>query len=207
MKQIKLSLFFAVAIGALFLFACRDESLNPVPKWETGVHGYGTFTQNAISKKDTLNNFLVANPTQAVTFNHFWESLDKQNTVTKIDFYVYWNENYTDANGNDKVARHGGYVFDDPGKLWKTVTTPAIGHENAKYSITQAEIAALYSAIVPKDATGRTATNPFTKKDNFSIRWVLTAADGRVFERWDPTAICGGIEVAGANCEVKFAVK
>jgi hypothetical protein len=214
MKAIKLFLFFA--IGALFLFSCRDESLNPVPKWETGVHGYGATAKTAVSKKDTLVEFSQKDVNKPIWFSHYWQSLDNKNTVAKIEFFVYWNEYYVDENGNSKTAPHGGTIFSDPGKLFKTVTAPKGNREVENHALTQAEIYNLYKdakfdykdgkgTVAVFDGKNRTAAKPFNDNDEFLIRWKLTAADGRVFEVWGPDSICAG-EVLGANCEVDFYV-
>ncbi len=216
MKAIKISLSLLAAALFTMIFACKDESLNPVPAWETGVFGKAAFTKNAISKKDTLNAFLIAKPAQAVKITHFWESLDKLNTVTKIDFYVYWNESYTDKNGIGRTARHTGFVFEDPGKLWKTVASPAANHAEVEYDITQADIYNLVKdtefdygngKVKVIDDVKRTAANPFTAKDAFTIRWKLTTADGRTFDRWGPDSVCDPLANLGSNCQIDFSVK
>jgi hypothetical protein len=228
MKSLKFPIIILVT-SILAFVACRDESVNPVPAWETALHGFGSAgftkdsaytiqskTKSKIDGKDSffiekkiknwVDTLLTSKPTRPYRFDHYWQSLDKLNTATKVEFFVYWDENYVDANGNSKVKRHGGYIFDEPGKLFKTISSPkeSRGVENLK--ITQTEIADLYKSSPAQNTTGRTATNPFTKRDVFHIRWAITAADGRKFERWDPTGICVG-EVLGANCQLDIPVK
>ncbi len=207
MKSLKL-LFTAAFIASVATFwSCRDESLNPVPAWETAVHGFGELVDA---------NFNSTDINKTVKFKHLWQSNDKQNTVSKIDFYVYWDEFYVDLNGNDRRARHGGFVFSDPGKLFKTVTSPKGNRESADYSITLNEILNLYKGTKfdYKDGRGevevlknpgRTDATPFTAKDVFHIRWRLTTADGRTFEIWNPD-ICEDV-IPGLNCQMEVGVE
>jgi hypothetical protein len=237
MKAIKL-IFGAALISSFMLWSCRDESLNPVPAWETGVHGYTTLgftpdvpyskvikTKTKDGKKDSTyianlkadsdDSLNTKDLNKAARFYHNWQSNDKLNTVTKIDFYVYWDEFYVDINGNDRRARHGGFVFDDPGKLFKTVTSPKGNREAAEYTLTLNEILNLYKGtkfdyndgkgiVEVLKNPGRTDAAPFTEKDVFHIRWKLTTADGRTFENWNPD-ICEDV-IPGLNCQAHIGV-
>jgi hypothetical protein len=236
MKAIKL-IFSLALLSSFMLWSCRDESLNPVPAWETAVHGDAAlgFTKDvpysivvktktkdgkndssyvANLKKNWLDSINTKDLNAPVRFTHNWNSVDKLNTVTKIDFYVYWDEKYIDKNGNPRVARHGGFVFDDPGKLLKSVTSPKGNRESVEYSITGADIYNLYKdatfdygkgKVNVIDGTVRTTSAPFNKNDAFTIRWALTTADGRVFEVWNPD-ICAGT-IPGLSCQLGVAVK
>lgn len=191
MKSLKFLGSFCFAM-AFVLFACKDEALNPVPAWEYGLHGFGVTTKN-LSATDV---------NAAAEFTHYWQSLDGKLTATDIKMYVYWDESYVDASKNTRTARHAGFVFDEPGRLLKTATVKA-NREVTTYTVTQAELSNLFKDIKPINA--RTADKPFTKDDKFTIRWVIVASDGRVFDRWGES-ICVG-EVAGANCTTAITVK
>ncbi len=239
MKSLKLLIASAVIASVATFWSCRDESLNPVPAWETAVHGNSTmgFTADvpytktvtiqtiSLPKKDSsylgsfkknwIDSFSLSDISKKIRFNHNWQTNDNANTVSKIDFYVYWDEAYVDKDKNDRTARHGGFIFDDPGKLLKSVT-PKGNRESVEYTVSLSEIYNLYkdAQFDYKDGKGtvkvidgvvRTPTNPFTKKDAFKIRWALTTADGRVFENWNPD-ICGGT-VPGLSCQLNLPTK
>lgn len=238
MKAIKL--FIALGfITSLALWSCRNEELNPVPAWETGVHGDAkiSFTPDVpyeivvktktISKpekdsfyvkkekKNWIDSMSFNDLAKTARFTHAWNSVDKLNTVTKIDFYVYWDEAYTDKNKNPRTARHGGFIFEDPGKLLKSVT-PKGNREYTEYTVSLSEIYNLYKdakfdykddkgLVNVIDGTVRTAAKPFNKNDKFTIRWALTTADGRLFENWNPD-ICAGT-VPGLTCSIVIPSK
>jgi hypothetical protein len=238
MKGIKLFIASALIAGVATFWSCRDESLNPVPAWETAVHGEGAIGFNkdvsyqivkktktkdgkdssyvATEKKNWIDSMSLSDLTKTARFNHNWKSNDKLNTVTKVEFYVYWDEAYKDKDANDRVARHGGFIFEDPGKLLKSNSTPKASRDNVEYTVSLSEIYNLYKnaefdykdgkgKVKVIDGTVRTEAKPFTSKDAFFIRWVLTTADGRVFQEWNPD-ICGGT-VPGLNCQLALPTK
>lgn len=202
MKVLKYSFSMLLAVAIVALTAsCRDESLNPVPAWETAVNGYAELiaSNNAFSTTD------VAKPVQ---YKFRWVSIDNANTVTKIEYYVALNEAFVDKDGNDRTARHGD-------KLWKVVEGSGIAANRAfmNESITQAGIYNLFKgakynygngSVDVFTSNGRTVDKPLIKADEVNIRWELTTADGRKFFEWSP-GICG--ETPGTNCNIAVAVK
>lgn len=239
MKAIKLFIALGFISSLALWSSCANEELNPVPAWETAVHGDAKIvvTPNVaydivvktktISKPEKDSFFVQTNKktwidsmslndlSKTARFTHNWNSVDKLNTVTKIDFYVYWDEAYTDKNKNPRTARHGGFIFEDPGKLFKSVT-PKGNREEVEYTISLSEIYNLYKdakfdyldgkgTVSVIDGTVRTASKPFTKNDKFTIRWALTTTDGRIFEVWNPD-ICTGT-VPGLTCSLVIPTK
>lgn len=205
MKIAKYLLF--VALTTLMMTSCRETTPDPNVPFETAVHGYGEFK--------TPSNFSLTDPAAAVNFKWRWVSIDKANTVNKVEFYVYFDESYKDKDGNPKTARHGGVAGTDFIKLWKTVATPAANFTFTDFTITQQEIYNLYKTNKfdygdgkgSQDVfaiNGRTATVPFKSTDKFTLRWVLYTADGRRFDSWT-TNVCG--DFVGANCVLQFALK
>ena len=205
MKILKYSFSMLLAVAIVALTAsCRDESLNPVPAWDTAVSGYGEFVA-------TNNAFSLTDAAKDVQFKYRWVSIDNLNTVTKIEYYVALNETYIDKEGNSRTARHGD-------KLWKVVESSAVPANRVyiNQAITQAAVYALY-----KDNTfnygkgvgnlnvfaqnGRTAAKPLIAADKVVVRWELTTADGRKFFQWS-AGVCG--ENPGyANCNLTVSVK
>jgi hypothetical protein len=216
MKTIK---YLALAlVGVFFLtVSCKDDK-ELVPVWESAVNG---FAEVADGSED---NFVFGYPALGVTYDFQWISADSKNTVTKIDFYVLFNEPYKDADGNDAVAKHAG----DDGILLTSLeggNVPA-NRVNSTLTVTQADVYNLYKDVTfdydgngpnpaiavfgatPNNAD-RDAINRFVTDDVISIRWVLTTADGRVFGKvangtgWSPS-VC--TEVPGSNCELTWSV-
>jgi len=184
MKRITTYLF-SLSLIAVTLLSCKDDSLIAVPDWESGVHGYGLLTS------DPAVGFSTANASATIDVNFKWKSIDKLNTVTNIDLYVTFNEEYTDKDGNKAVASHGGAQ----GKKVKSITPQADG-EFGSFSISQEEVYNVYSSSsfdygfgngsqsVYSDplGKGRGADKKFVPGDTFRLTWVLTTEDGRVFD-------------------------
>lgn len=216
MKKIK---YLALTLVGIFFLAvsCKDDK-DLVPVWESGVNG---FAEVADGSED---NFVFGFPAIGVTYDFQWISADSKNTVTKIDFYVLFNEPYKDADGNDALAKHAG----DDGILLTSLeggNVPA-NRTNATLTVTQADVYNLYKdakfdydgeggspaidvfGATPNN-TDRDATNRFVTDDVITVRWVLTTADGRVFGKvangtgWSPS-VC--TEVPGSNCELTWSV-
>lgn len=200
------SMLLAVAIVALNA-SCRDESLNPVPAWDTAVSGNGILVS-------TNNSFSLTDVTKPVQYKFRWLSIDNLNTVTKIEYYVALNETYIDKEGNSRTAKHGD-------KLWKVVEGSAVPANRVfiDQSLTQAEVYALYKdntfnygngTVSVFAQNGRTAAKPFISADKVVIRWELTTADGRKFFQWSP-GVCGeSIDAAGVpftNCNLTLSIK
>jgi hypothetical protein len=205
MKRITTYLF-SLSLIAVTLLSCKDDSLIAIPDWESGVHGYGLLTS------DPAIGFSTANASATIDVNFKWKSIDKLNTVTNIDLYVTFNEEYTDKDGNKAVASHGGAQ----GKKVKSITPQADG-EFGSFSISQEEVYNVYSSssfdygfgagsqAVYSDplGKGRGAGKKFVPGDTFRLTWVLTTEDGRVFDSWSPS-VC--TEFPEANCAIDWGV-
>lgn len=196
-----------VLLSVLVVFSCTDEDLVPEPVPETAVHGY-------IERTTAIENFLYDDVSQGLDFNFSWVSIDSKNTVTKIEFYVSFNEVYSDFEGGAKTARHKEYLF-------KTIDNPKGNRETEALSMTQDDLYQLYKddtfayditegadaaqAIFGFDQklNRDAASSPWVDGDSFRIRWVMTTADGRIFDTWNDS-IC--LEFPGANCTYDWAV-
>lgn len=216
MKKIK---YLALTLMGIFFLAvsCKDDK-ELVPVWESAVTGFADVPEGGDE------NYVFGFPNVGVTFNWQWISADSKNTVTKVDFYVLFNEPYKDVDGNDALAEHGG----DDGVFFTSLEGATLkgNRENASITITQADVYALYqSAEFDYDGSGgnpaipvfgatpknpdRDPTNRFVEGDIITVRWVITTADGRVFGKvstgtgWSPS-VC--TEVPGSNCELTWTV-
>jgi hypothetical protein len=204
MKIGKYILFLSIV--ALTVLACRETTTDPNIPFETAVHGYGEFK--------TPKTFSLTDPAAPVNFKWRSVSIDKANTVNKVEFFVYFDEPFKDKDGNPKTAKHGGVAGTDFTKLWKTVTTPAANFGFTDFSITQADLYNIYKAnkfdygdgkgsVDVFSRNGRTAAKPFIAGDKFIVRWVLYTADNRKFDSWT-TNVCG--DFVGANCDLLFSL-
>jgi hypothetical protein len=190
--------------------SCKDDDLVIVPEWESAVHGLGEFN----AESDDIN-FIKGDPSVDLTFDLLWNSIDKKNTVTKIDIYVLFNEAYTDQDGNPKTAKHGG----DQGELLMTLEGSNIPADKTPttFTITQADVFEVYkdktfdyfgTGAVPVWGDGsirddrNTDNFKFVDGDAFQLKWVFTTDDGRVFDFWG-ISVC--TEFPGANCSVNWA--
>ena len=196
-----------VLLSVLVVFSCTDEDLVPEPVPETAVHGY-------IERTTAIENFLYDDVSQGLDFNFSWVSVDNKNTVTKIEFYVSFNEVYSDFEGGAKTASHKEYLF-------KTIDNPKGNRETEALSMTQDDLYQLYKddtfayditegadaaqAVFGFDQklNRDAASSPWVDGDSFRIRWVITTADGRIFDTWNDS-IC--LEFPGANCTFSWAV-
>ena len=205
MKIGKYILFLSIV--ALTVLACRETTTDPNIAFETAVHGYGEL------KAPT--NFSLTDAAAPVNFKWRWVSIDKANTVNKVEFFVYFDEPFKDKDGNPKTARHGGVAGETYTKLWKTVTAPAANFGFTDFAITQADLYNMYKSnkfdygdgkgsVDVFSVNGRSAAKPFIAGDKFKVRWVLYTADNRKFDSWT-AAICG--DFVGANCDLVFTVK
>jgi len=207
MKKLKIySLILAGLIGVVT--SCKDDSLVLVPEWESAVHGFGRVTS-------TNTDFLFNDPAVDIDLNLQWISIDKKLTVTRIDVYALFNENYIDQDGNPKVAAHGGAG----GRLLTSFEGGAVPANRTpiSLSVSQADLYNLYDdATFDYDGpAGNPAVNVFTYKpqrnatqrfmwdDAIRLRWEFTTDDGRVFSNWG-ISVC--TEFPGANCAIDFGV-
>lgn len=206
MKKIH-KIILLCSVMLITFFSCKDESLQVIPDWGTGVNTYATLKTGASS------SFINGNATTPVEVNFRWISIDGLNTVTKVEFFILFNEGYVDADGNPKTVRHGGSA----GKLWKTIEGAAVpaNRTDVLVAVTQADVYALYKdntynycgTTVPvfnnPIKPGRTPTAPFLAGDTFSLKWTVYTADGRKFDSWSPS-VCN--EFPGSNCLYSWAV-
>ncbi len=205
MKAMKIYLVLAiVSLGVIT--SCKDESLQVVPDWESAVHGFADVTS-------TNSDFLYNDPNQDIDIDLKWISIDKKLTVTKIEVFALFNENYIDLDGNPKVAAHGG----ETGKLLTSFEGGAVpaNRTAVNFSVTQAQLYNLYQAstfdygnglvnvFTNPDKPQRNATQRFMWDDKIEIRWEYTTDDGRVFNKWAPS-VC--TEFPGANCAINLSV-
>ncbi len=199
-----------ICVVLIVVTSCKDDDLEIIPEWESGVHGLGAFNEAT----DDVN-FIKGDPSVELTIDLLWNSIDKKNTITKIDIYVLFNEAYIDQDENPKTAKHGG----NTGKLLMTLegaTLPG-DKEAATFTINQDDVYALYQnssfdyfgtgALPVWGATSirgdrDTDEFKFVDGDAFQLKWVFTAADGRVFDKWG-VSVC--TEFPGANCAVNWA--
>lgn len=205
MKSLKKYIIVMVASVAI-ITSCKDESLQVVPDWETGVHGFVAVTS-------TNSDLLYNDPAVDVDLNLKWISIDGKVSINKMEVYVLFDEAYVDLDGNPKVASHGGAK----GKLLKSFEGSAVpaNRTNVSFSVSQAEVYNLYQAstfnygngvvnvFTNPDKPQRNATQRFMWDDVLTIKWTFTADDGRVFSAWAPS-VC--TEFPGANCERAIGV-
>lgn len=218
--------------------ACRDESLNPVPAWEYAVHGFLVWDGVAFNGKplsrpqpyevDYTRNFTPANTDNSkVNMKIRWVSLDNKLTVNKVEIYVRMVEYYNDPEGNPKTADLSG---NGKGRLYSTLTAGS-NRQYTNFSIEASKVYELYkNATVKYDkvnavpvfnnpARPRPAGNRFRTdetagygdvfSDDFIVTFKLYTADGKVFETWEPSSICGDptpVSEANSNCQLTFGV-
>lgn len=209
MKHLRLYSFLAIILAGI-ITSCKDEDIQLVPEWETGVHGFGAFATGSPT------NF-VFQSSAGLNVNLKWVSIDGANAVTKIDVFVLFNEPYIDPDGNPVIAAHGGTA----GKLLASYSDAAVpaNRTNMTIPITQAAIYELYknntfdydknastpaTQVFANPATPtRSAASRFIKGDAFNVRWEFTTADGRKFSKWG-VSVC--TEYPGGNCAVAWGV-
>jgi hypothetical protein len=205
MKHNKINALLLAAIFGITL-SCKDDSIELIPEWESAVHGLGEVTSaNA--------DFLYNSPTTPIEVDLQWISIDGKESVTKMEVFVLFNENYIDKDGNPALARHGG----TDGKSFKVYEGAAVpaNRTPVHFSLSQAELYNLYSTATFDYGNGtvpvftnpanpnRDAAHRFMWDDDISIKWVYTSSDGRVFEKWG-VSVC--TEFPGANCSVDVTV-
>lgn len=221
---------YALSFGLVAVLGCRDESLNPVPVFDPGVHAYAAFADIAEPKDGTggtpansadyAKNFSTTGQDQAsakMNLKIRWVSLDNKLAVNKVEVYVDMLEYYDDPDGNAKTASLG-----NGGKLLKTISPAAGNREYSTFSITPTEVYTLFKdATVKYDkvnavkvfanpANPRPAGKWFNGSEDLVLTWKLYTSDGKVFTTWNPDSICGDLtpySQAKANCKLVFDVK
>lgn len=211
MNRIKL---LVLALIMVAFAGCRDEDLNPIPVYETAVHGWGRF--DAASAR----NFVYADVSKNIDIQFQWNAIDGIQSVNKIEFYAFFDEAYKDPDGNDRIARHAGQFLaaNGGGKPFKTVQGSDIpaNRTDMKFSVTQTDLYKLFKDAkfnygkgeVPvyanPDRVDRTAATPFVSGDQLEVSWILYTNDGRKFDFWS-RSICSE-EFPKSSCSVKWGV-
>ncbi|WP_097127644.1 hypothetical protein [Spirosoma fluviale] len=230
MKQLFL---YSLTAAVMLLVGCQDESLNPNKPWEPAVHALGVFDGVAETGKANFatnaKNFpLTGQDAAKIDFKIRWVSLDNKLAVSKIVVKVDMVESYTDPDGNPKTVSLG-----NGGKVVKTIEAPAANRQWNAFSLSPAEIYALYKdATVKYDKVnavkvfenparprpagarlqgaqvvgGKTVANA----DAFVVSWELTTTDGLVFKVWNEESICldpTPVSQANSNCRLNFTVR
>jgi len=218
------SICFALSLLLMFE-ACRDESLNPVPVFDSAVHGFCIFDGVAFDGKinnrpqkyesDYAKNFPKSNQDKGkLDLKIRWVSLDNKLTVNKIEIFVEMKEYYQDAEGNDKTVSLGQ-------KLINTITTPTANRQWNSFSITPTQLyTAFKDASVKYDKTNdvKVFANPknprptgkwFNGSEDFIVTWKLYTTDGKTFKSGGSSGICGDVTAvseANSNCQLTFDV-
>ncbi len=204
----KVNKIILICAGLLIGFiSCKDDSLQVIPVWETGVNTYAT--KQAASSASFVNG----SPAIPLDLNFRWISIDGANTVTKIEYYLTFDEGYVDVDNNPALARHGG----TDGKLFKTVEGSAVpaNRTDVAVKITQDDVYQLYknntynycgtsvSVFSNTLKPSRTPASPFLAGDVFALKWIVYTEDGRKFDSWSPS-VCN--EFPGSNCQYAWGV-
>lgn len=225
----KTKITYFLAFGLLALLSCRNESLNPIPTFDPGVHALGVFAdipEGAVGSSNKANftnygkNFPLTGQdaaTAKVNFNIRWVSLDNKLTVNKVEIYVDFLESYTDPDGNPKTVSLG-----NGGKLIKTID-PSLGNRVwNSFSIAPVDIYNLYkdatvkydkvndTKVFANPATPRPTGKWFNKTDNFVMVWRLYTTDGQVFKVWEPSSVCADptpVSQANSNCSLTWSAR
>jgi len=206
MKNIN-KIMLVCSVFLITFFSCKDDSIQVIPVWETGVNTYATV------KSGGSGFFPNGNAAVPVDLNFRWISIDALNTVTKIEFFLLFNEGYIDPDGNPAVARHGG----TDGRLFKTVEGAAVpaNRTDVGVTVTWSDVYNLYkdntfnycgtsvpvfnNTLKPTRTTGI----PFVAGDSFVLKWIVYTEDGRKFDSWSPS-VC--TEFPGSNCQYAWSV-
>jgi hypothetical protein len=196
-----------ICAGMLIGFSCKDDSLQVLPVWETGVNTYAT------KQASSAASFLNGQAAVPINLNFRWISIDGLNTVTKIEFFLTFDEGYVDKDNNPASAKHGG----KDGKLFKTIEGAAVPvnrtdipvtitqddvyqlYKNNKYNYCGTEVDVFSNTLKP----ARTPASPFVAGDTFALKWIVYTDDGRKFDSWSPS-VC--TEFPGSNCQYGWGV-
>lgn len=196
-------------LAGLITLSCEDEELKQknFPGWETAVNGFVQF------ETGSAESFVYQQTNVDLDLMFRWISIDQGVEVSKIEFFINFQESYTNPDGDPAVADHGIELF-------QTVDSPAGNREDITLSISQADVYTLFqNATFDYDEDDNTAetpvfnnpdkpdrdpnSSPFIDGDSFTLSWILTAADGRVFDSWSPS-VC--TELPGSNCQLGWQV-
>jgi len=222
MKKILSSM---LALGMTLLFSCRDESLNPIPGWEPGVHALAVFASvpegaaGSSNKANFTNNAVnfprTGQDASKIDFKIRWVSLDNKLKVNRVEVLVEMSESYTDPDGNPRTANLGK-------KLAKTINPAAGNRQWSTFSITPDEVYNLFKDATVKynrvndvrvfenPANPRPAGARLKTTDRFTITWRLYTENGLRFDTWNPDSICGDptpVSEANSNCSLSWTVR
>jgi hypothetical protein len=160
MKRIQYITLLTLGLLSVVI-GCKDESLSPYIEPLGAAHGLIQFVSAADgSITPTLSTFYdqsqvdrasffdegKATSAQEINAKFTWFSIDNRETISSIEFYLEYNENYSDDDRNPLIAAHGGSSPKPSvpaGKLFKTVTAPANG-VSFDLKVTAAEIYELF---------------------------------------------------------------
>ena len=212
MNRIKL---LVLALVMVAFAGCRDEDLNPIPVYETSVHGWGRL--DASSPK----NFVYEDLTKDITIKYQWNAIDGIVGVNKIEFYAFFDESYKDLDGNDRIARHAGRFLNanGAGKLFKTLQGNEIpaNRTDISFKLSQNDVYNIFKDTEFDYGKGKVKVfanpdkpdrivdkRPFIAGDNIEVSWVIYANDGRKFDFWSES-ICSE-EFPKSSCTVKWGV-
>lgn len=194
-KSILFCLFIIVLASA-----CRDEDLNPVPEWESALHGFGQIVDGS----DV--NFIFGEPTGQIDCSLQWVSIDNALTAESMDIFVSWTEGYVDGDGNAQTADHGQ-------RLYTTLTDVGSNRTASNFSVELGALKDLFADATFDYGNGSVSVfnnpdkpdrnNSFTDDDAFVISWAITSTDGLYFDSWSGS-VCG--DFVGANCRIPFFV-
>ena len=229
---------------------CTDDSLSPYIKPLGNAHGLVQFVSSvdgSISPllsefynqgkvdKGSFFNDAVSTSAQEINTKFTWFSIDKRVTIASIELYLEYDEAYTDIDRNPLTAQHGGASPKPtvpPGKLWKTITAPAIGVAT-DIKVTAADVYTLFQGNTYNYGSG--AVNIFTANpynadydrkdptnrfygdrtycgpsgdadfvaDTFRLNWRLISEDGTAYGSWG-SSVCS--DLVGANCYGQWGV-
>ena len=208
---------YALVLLAVGLGSCRDEALSPYVDPLPGVNGFAAINE-------ATSDFGKAFPGKPINsiglsyskwvsggspFIFRWFSFDKKVAITKVEFYAYFSEPYTDADGNPAVANHGG-VTPAGGKLIPALTLSNL--ENGKKTTVTVTMAQIYDLYKDAEfdyngdkvkekvfAATRPAAARFLADDVVLIRWKLYTADGTMYRSWSPSIESGEPKFANAS--------
>lgn len=144
MKSLKYITLLTIGLMTVVI-GCKDESLTPYIAPNGNAHGLIQFVSAADgSLNPAINAFYdqskvdiasffdenVSTAAQEINAKFSWYSIDNRVTISSIELYAEYNENYTDTDRNPLIAAHGGpspKPAVPAGKLFRTLTAPANG--------------------------------------------------------------------------------
>jgi len=160
MKRIQYITLLTLGLLSVVI-GCKDESLSPYIEPLGNAHGLiqfvsaadgsitpttSTFYDQSAVDRASFFDENATTAAQAINSKFSWFSIDNRVTIASIEFYLEYNENYSDDERNPLIAAHGGpspKPTVPAGKLFKTVTAAGNGVA-IDLTITAAEIYELF---------------------------------------------------------------